>query len=57
MLPESTSWHADGTFHAKSKFFGQLYTIHAYFPNKEYDEKVDQVWVKRMIPCVWALMT
>ena len=27
---------------------------HAYFPPSEYDEKVDQVWVKRMFPCVWV---
>ena len=34
-LSESKHWHADGTFHTKSKYFGQLYTIHAYFPDKK----------------------
>lgn len=57
MLSESERWHADGTFHTKSKYFGQLYTIHAYFPSKKFDkDNEDQVWVKRMIPCVWAYM-
>ena len=28
--------------------------MHAYFPPSKYDEKVDQVWVKRMFPCVWV---
>jgi len=28
MLYESKIWHADGTFHTKSKYFGQLYTFH-----------------------------
>ena len=33
MLSESNKWHSDGTFHTKAKYFGQLYTIHAYFPS------------------------
>ena len=36
MLSECEKWHADGTFHTKSKYFGQLYTIHAFYPNKDY---------------------
>jgi hypothetical protein len=51
MLSESEKWHADGTFHTKAKYFGQLYTFHAYFPISKYDENIDRVWVKRMIPC------
>ena len=27
--------------------------MHAYFPPSKYDEKVEKVWVKRMLPCVW----
>jgi hypothetical protein len=32
MLSECEKWHADGTFHTKSRYFGQLYTIHAFYP-------------------------
>ena len=53
MLSESKRWHCSGTFHTKSKYFRQLYTMHAYFPPSKYDEKVEKVWVKRMLPCVW----
>ena len=57
MLSECEKWHADGTFHTKSKYFGQLYTIHAFYPSKDYDKaNPDKVWVKRMIPAVWAFM-
>jgi hypothetical protein len=56
MLSESKKWHADGTFHTKAKYFGQLYTFHAYFPISKYDENIDRVWVKRMIPCAWIYM-
>jgi hypothetical protein len=39
----------------KSKYFGQLYTFHSYFPPQgKYDKDLDRVWVKRMIPCAWA---
>ena len=56
MLSESKKWHADGTFHTKARYFSQLYTFHAYFPMSKYDENIDQVWVKRMIPCAWIYM-
>ena len=56
MLSESKKWHADGTFPTKAKYFGQLYTFHAYFPISKYDENIDRVWVKRMIPCAWIYM-
>ncbi len=46
ILSESKRWHSDGTFHTKSKYFGQLYTIHAYFPPSKYDEKVDSLHQK-----------
>ena len=36
-------WHADGTFHTASKYFGQLYIIHGWYKH-------------RMIPCAWILM-
>jgi len=35
-LAESKYYHADGTFHTKTRYMGQLYVIHAYFPSKEY---------------------
>ena len=39
----------------KSKYFGQLYTFHSYFPPQgKYDKDLDRVLVKRMIPCAWA---
>jgi hypothetical protein len=47
--------HGDGTFHTKSKYFAQLYTIHAYFPPAKYDQAVDKVWVKRVFPCAGIL--
>ena len=57
MLSEATKWHDDGTFHTKSKYFGQLYTTHAYFPPiGKYDKYIDRVWVKRMMPCAWIFM-
>ena len=31
MLAESKTHHSDGTFHTKSKYFGQLYVFHAFF--------------------------
>jgi hypothetical protein len=42
-LAESSCWHGDGTFHVASKYFYQLYIIHAWFKG-------------RMIPCAFALM-
>ena len=27
--------------------------MYAYFPPSKYDETVEKVWVKRMLPCVW----
>ena len=57
MLSESVKLHLDVTFHTKSKYFAQLYKIHAYFSPKIYDKQhPDRVWVKRMIPCVWSFM-
>ena len=56
ILSESKKWHGDGTFHTKSKYFAQLYTLHGYFPPGKYDPKDNKVWVKRMIPCAWILM-
>ena len=47
--------NADGTFPTKAKYFGQLYTFHAYFPITKYDENIDRVWVKRMIRVVKVL--
>ena len=55
VLSESKHYHSDGTFHTKSKYFGQLYVIHAFFPPKEFKDD-DTVWVKRMIPCAWFFM-
>ena len=47
MLSESVKWHSDGTFHTKSKYFAQLYTIHAYFAPKTYDKQhPDRVWLR-----------
>ena len=43
ILSESKKWHADGIFHTKSRYFAQLYTIHAYFPPSKYDPNVDKV--------------
>ena len=34
---------ADGMFYTQSRYFGQLYTIHAYFPAKKIDYDKDQV--------------
>jgi hypothetical protein len=56
MLSESKAHHGDGTFHTKSKYFGQLYVIHAFFRPFVYDSSKDRVWVKRMIPCAWFFM-
>ena len=50
MLSESETWHANGTFHTKNKYFAQLYTIHAYFQPNKFDQHIpDRVWVKRMM--------
>ncbi|CAF0977591.1 unnamed protein product, partial [Brachionus calyciflorus] len=54
-LAESKYYHADGTFHTKTRYMGQMYVIHAYFPYKDF-ENDDLVWVKRMIPCAWFFM-
>ncbi|CAF1071749.1 unnamed protein product [Brachionus calyciflorus] len=35
-LSESQFYHADGTFHTKTRYIGQLYVIHAYFPAKRF---------------------
>ena len=56
MLAKSKYHHADGTFHTRSRYFGQLYVIHSFFEPCEYDPAVDKVWVKRMIPCAWFFM-
>lgn len=57
MLSDSDKWHSNGTFHTKSRYFAQLYTIHAYFPPSKFEpQNPDKVWVKRMIPCVWSFM-
>jgi hypothetical protein len=55
MLSENIKWHVGGTCHTATRYFGQLYTIHAYFHRKEFDPKVEQVWRKRMIPAVWVI--
>jgi hypothetical protein len=53
-LSEALKWHADGTFYTRTKYFGQLWVIHGFFPHRPYVEGDDVVWQKRMIPCVWA---
>ncbi|CAF0819032.1 unnamed protein product, partial [Brachionus calyciflorus] len=52
-LAESKYYHADGTFHTKTRYMGQM--IHAYFPSKDFVND-DIVWVKRMKPCAWFFM-
>lgn len=34
MLAESKQYQTDGTLQTKSKYFGQLYVINAFFPPK-----------------------
>ena len=43
VLSKSSEWHCDGTFYTASKYFYQLYLLHAYFKG-------------RMIPCAFILM-
>jgi hypothetical protein len=31
VLSESLKWHADGAFYTRTKYFGQLWVIHAFF--------------------------
>jgi hypothetical protein len=49
-LSESKYYHADGTFHTKTRCMAQLNVIHAYFPATKFNDD-GKVWQKRMIPC------
>ncbi len=52
-LSEALKWHADGPFYTKPKYFGPLWVIHGFFPEKKFTN-VEEVWQKRMIPCAWV---
>ncbi len=41
----------------RSKYFGQLYVVHAHFPARQFDDKDQNIpWQRRTLPCVWVLM-
>ena len=42
-----------GAFYTRTKYFGQLWVIHAFFPAKTFTDGLN-VCQKRMIPCAWA---
>ena len=52
-LSESLKWYADEAFYTRTKYFGQLWVIHAFFPAKTFTDGLN-VCQKRMIPCAWA---
>jgi hypothetical protein len=56
ILSGSTHYHGDGTFRTAAKYFGQLYVLHAYYPDLDKWVDSDTVWRKRMFPCLWAFM-
>ena len=35
-LSESLKWYADEAFYTRTKYFGQLWVIHAFFPAKTF---------------------
>jgi hypothetical protein len=58
MLSKSLFWNADGTFHTASRYFMQLYTILAYFYDRDFvfPSGDERPWVSKHITCVWAFM-
>jgi hypothetical protein len=58
ILAHSKHWHSDGTFHTASKYFAQMYVIHAGFEDLSQSQRTDpnEIGVERCLPVVWALM-